>query len=232
MEILFQGILILAILKFCIKAGFFDSKKGILTYAIFAGLIAIVFYPVIIKTNTNAFSKLMLDKKAVSNIAVLITIEAISGMLISIGMLHNLFEAKKQVWIKILKLTPGILIIGAVYYIELAAFKTMAGTDFLWVAVITSTAIIIGVSVVSTGIKFLLPGNTVRYELKFIINIALLILAIMLNAGLADYNRSNYNTEVEFNKLLAFIGITVIGFLLGWILFNNKQRFRKILKIK
>lgn len=226
MELLFQGILILVIFKFCIKAAFFYNKKGTLAYALFAGLIAIAFYPVIIETNTNIFSKLIVNKTAVSNIAVLITIEAISGMLISIGMLHNLFEAKKQVWIKILKLTPGILILGAIYYIELVAFKTLPGLDFFWVAVITSIVIIIGVLIVSSGIFFFMPGNTMRYELKFIINIILLILAITMNAALSDYNRSSYNANVEFNKLFVFIGILTIGFLLGWGLYKNKHYFK------
>lgn len=232
MELLFQILLVLGIVKYCCKAGFFSSWKGIASYALFAGLVAILFYPIIIKMDTNTVSKLLGNKTAVSNIVVLVTFEAISGMMISIGMLHNLFETKKHKWTRILKLTPGILIVGIIFYIELTMFKSMAGMDFLLVASLTSLLLIVGVSTISLALKHFLPTIALRYELKFLINLLLLVFAILLNAGLASYNSSNYSADMEYAKLFVFTGVVLFGFLFGLVLYKNKFYLRKKLKLK
>jgi hypothetical protein len=232
MEVVFQIILVFGVVKYCCKAGFFSGYKGIVAYTLFVGIVAIVLFPFIIKMDTNVFDKLLSNKTAVSDIAIIITIETISGILISIGMLNNLFESKMQKWIKVLKLTPGILIIGIIFYIELSLFRVMAGISFAWVAILTAFLSMLGVFGISSGIKYLLPEYSNRYELKFLINILLLVLAVLLHAGLADYNNSNYSANIEYNKLLVFSGIVITGFLFGLFLYRNKSLFKKILKSK
>jgi len=227
MELLFQIIIILAVIKYCLKAGFFNHWGGIAAYALFVSVLAVAFYPFIIKTNSNVFEELLADKKSISNVAVLITIEAISGMLISIGMLGNLFSRKKQKWIKVLKLTPGILIAGAVYYIELTVFRSFAGVNFAWLAIIFAGVFLTGTLLLTYLIKNLLPDNGTRFELKFLTNVVLLLLSVFLNAGLADYNTGNYRANPEFMKLGVFTAIAATGFILGFILFKNKNIFRR-----
>jgi hypothetical protein len=227
MELLFQIIIILAFIKYCMKAGFFVHWGGMAAYALFVAVVAIAFYPFIIKTDSNVFERLLADKNGISDFAVLITIEAISGMLISVGMLGNLFSQKKQKWIKVLKLTPGVLIAGAVFYVELALFRSFAGMDFAWVAVICAVSLLMGTFLLSFLIKFLLPDYSTRYELKFLTNLILLLLSIFLNAGLADYNSSNYQANPEFTKLGVFAAIAAAGFIFGFILFKNRNILRK-----
>ncbi len=228
MNLLFQILLILGVLKYCCKAGFFKDWRGIVIYSLFASVIAIVFYPVIIKMNTNSFDMLLSDKKKVSDIAVVVTIEAIGGMLTSIGMLHNLFEIKQNMWVKIVKILPGVILLGVVFYIELLLFKTMAGVSFIGVAVLSALLIFIGIAFVAIGIKYLLPEKAMRYELKFLINIILLVVAILMNAYLAGYNESTYEADVEYNKLLVFTGIVVVGFFVGFLLYRKKRFVKKI----
>lgn len=232
MQILFQIVLILGVVKYCCKAGFFENRKAIIAYSLFAGLVAIVFYPFIIKMNTNTFDMLLSDKKMVSNIAVIITIEAISGMLISIGMLHNLFEKKKRQWVRILKLTPGVIIFGVIFYVELLLFKTIIGVGFIWISILTTFLFIFGLAGISTAIKYIFPEKSIRYELKFLVNILLFVIAVLMNAFLAGYNKSNYESNVDYTKLLVFTGIVAIGFVLGLLLYRNKGFFRRILKNK
>ena len=224
MHILFQLIIILAVAKYSCKAGFFENYKGIFIYAALAGIVAIVFYPIIITMGSNAFEKLLANKKQVADIAVVITIEAISGLLISIAMLNNLFVPKKRKWLKILKLVPGVLIIASVFYIELSVFKSFVGYHFYTLAIVTAITISAVIILLSWMIKALLPENATRYELKFLINCLLLVFAILLNAGLADYNQSVYSPGHEYLKLVVFSAIVLFGFLLGWFMFKRKNR--------
>ena len=232
MELIFQIIVMLAVVKFCLEAGFFQHWFGAVSFALFVAILSMLFYPRIINTNSNAFEELLSSKTHISNIAVLITLEAISGMLISMGMLGNLFSHKKQRGVKVLKLIPGILIIGAVFYIELELFRNLGGMEFIWITCICA-ALFFGVTMaLSFAIKWLLPEQSARYELKFLTNLVLLFLSIILNAGLADYNASNYQANPEFTKLAVFAAIAVVGFVLGIFYYKYRYIFRKkLLKV-
>lgn len=230
MDIIFQLIVIAGVLKYSCKATFFNGYKGIILYTLLSGLIAFICYPVILKTNSDFFGKLVANKSIVSNIAVVITIEAISGMLISIGMLNQIFEPKKKRPSRILKLLPGLLIIGIIFYAELMLFRKMVGQPFPWIATTSVFLSMFVVFTLSLIIKKLLPDLSVRYELKFLINFALFILAIQFNAGLADYNTSNYNSTLNAVQILVFAVIVATGFLAGFFFYKQKHFFNRIFK--
>jgi hypothetical protein len=232
MGIVFQLILVSGVIKYSCKATFFKGYKGIIIYALFSGIIAIACYPFIIKTDSDVFNTLMTDTALISNIAVLITIEAISGIFISIGMLNNLFESKLHKWIRVLKLMPGVIIIGIIFYMELSLFRTLIGIAFYRIAIVAALLCMLGIIMLSSLIKYLLPHFSTRYELKFLINILLLISAVLLNAGLADYNTGSYTVNIEYTKLLVLAGIVITGFLSGLLLYKNKRIINKIYKNK
>lgn len=230
MEILFQVMLVLALVKYSSKTTFFKHWGGMSAYACCAGLAALMVYPTIIMMESNVFEKLLSDQQAVSSVAVLITIEAISGMLIGIGLLDNLFSSRKKQLLNLLKYTPGLLIFGAVFYFELAMFRHFAGIRFLDLALIISLVLSAGIFLAAFGIKKILPEDASRHELIFLTNVMLLCLSILLNAGLADYSTSSYQAEPEFVKLALFTIVAATGFGLGYILFKYKtviQRLRR-----
>ncbi len=230
MELLFQIILILALLQYSSKAALFKHWGGMSLFACIAGLIAYLLYPEIITIESNVFEKLLSDRQSVSSFAVLVTIEAICSMLISIGLLDNLFSSKKKPLLDTLKFFPGILIVGAVFYFELQLFRHFAGIDFFEMALLVSFALTSGIFLTAFCIKRALPDDTSRFELIFLTNIMLLFLSVLLNAGLADYNASSYQADFEPEKLAVFIGITTAGVLIGYILYNIRiavRRFRR-----
>ena len=228
MELLFQVILLLALVKYSSKAAFFRHWGGMVAYACCAGLVGMIVYPTIITMESNVFEKLLSNRENVSSVAVLVTIEAISGMLISIGMLDNLFSSKKKPLLNLLKYTPGILIFGAVFYFELAMFRHFAGIRFLDLALISSLVLSSGVFLAAFGIRKILPDDASRYELIFLTNVLLLCLSVLLNAGLADYNSSSYQAEPEFVKLALLAVIAIAGFGLGYILFTYRAAIQRL----
>ncbi len=228
MELLFQIILLLALVKYSSKAAFFRHWGSTVAYACCAGLVAMLVYPTIITMESNVFEKLLSNRENVSSVAVLVTIEAISGMLISIGMLDNLFSSRKKPLLNLLKYTPGILIFGAVFYFELAMFRHFAGTRFLDLALISSLLLSSGVFLAAFGIRKLLPDDASRYELIFLTNVLLLCLSVLLNAGLADYNSGSYQAEPEFVKLAMLAVIAAAGFGLGYILFRYRTAIQRL----
>lgn len=232
MESILQIICILAIIKFSCKATFYRKYWGVLIFSALAGIFAYIIHPFVIKNDIRFFSGILSDKSTVADLAIIITAEAVSGIMISIGVLQNLVKAKTGNWIKFLKLSPGVIIAGAIFYIELKSFYYFSGFGFWAAALIISAGLFISVAIISLVLKYLLPSDNMRYEFKFIVNVILLIVAVIMNAGLADYNQSSYNVELSLPKLLVLFiliaGIGSIGFLIQKV--KYKGRLKKLQK--
>jgi hypothetical protein len=212
METLFQLILVLALLKYAVKAGFFKGWRGPVIYSLIAGLIAFIFYPVIIKLESTFFEKVLSNPQQVANLAVLITLEALGGILISIGM------------VKTLRIVPGILIVGAVFYIELKVFSSITGQPFLRLAILTAFFLAAGIFLLSRGIKKAMPGLEDRYELKFLSNVLLLILAVVLNAGIFGQIPARAPPVALLSQTLAFLGLALAGGFASIILYKKRRK--------
>lgn len=229
MESLLQIIVFLSIIKFTCKATFYRNYRGILFFAILAGTFAYIIHPFVIRNNIQLFDGILSEKAKITDLALIVTAEAISGIMVSIAILQNHIRPEKRIWIKFLKLSPTILITGTIFYIELKTFYSFFGFSFRLIALITSVGLFLAIAIISLAIKYFLPKEAMRNEFKFLINALLLIIAIMLNAGLANYNRGNYNMEMPLSKLLVFLillfGIGIIGY------FIQKSKNKGKLKI-
>ncbi len=232
MENVLQVILILSVIKFACKATFYKSYSGVLLFAGLAGIFTYIIHPFVIKQNGDIYTVLFSESRRVTNLALVITLEAISGILISIGMLQNLFSVKKRKWIKLLKLVPGVLIAGAIFYIELKVFYLFPGLNFKLTSLITAISLFLLITLLSFFIKYFFPQDSIRYELKFLINSILFIIAIIINAGLASYNHSEYNSGINFTNLLVFILIVIALGTSGYYLnkIKNKKQFKFLQK--
>ena len=225
MENLLQIIFILSVVKYACKATFYKNYRGILLFALLAGVFAYAIHPFAIQNNIRVFTSFLSDKNRVTGLAMIITIEAITGILISIAMLQDfILLQKKRNRVKVLRLLPGIMVFGAFFYIELKSFYFFSGFDFRLTALIISTGLFVFVVFISAIIKYALPGKGMRYEFKFLLNNLLLIMAVILNAGLADYNQSNYNMESVLLKLLVFILLVIAIGTTGYLLSKRKNK--------
>lgn len=225
METLFQILLFIAVLKFSCKATFGENLWGIWMYAFSASVLAFAIYPIVIRQSGNFYITMLSSPAFVSDIAVVITLEAIIGMLVSIDMLKNMFTPQRNLskWLKIL---PGVLIFGAVFYIEQRIFYLFAGYDFKFTALVISLGLLLLIFSVATLIKISLPERTLRYEFKFLLNILLLVGGIVLNAGDSFYSTSQHY-GVEWMPIIAFLALVFavgcLGFLLHRLAYKNKK---------
>ncbi len=231
MENLLQIVFILSIIKYSCKATFYKSYAGILLFAFFVGVFAYSIYPFVIQNNMDVFAQLFENTNSLGGLALLITLEAISGILVSISILPGIMNSKINRLVKLLKLTPGILIAGAVFYFELNVFYLFSGASFKTTALITAVGLFLLVLIIATGIRYFLSSESMRYEFKFLLNAILFVMAIILNAGIADYNQSSYSSDLAIPKLLVFFILVVVVGLMGFYIQKTVGN-RTIKKIK
>ncbi len=234
MEIYVQVIFILAFMKYSLKAALSGSLAGISLYALFPALLSLLVYPVVIRQPGTLLQDFLSNVSFLSDGALVTTVEAVAGIFVSVFLLDNYFmpESKRRRSIFLLKIIPGAMFFFALGYFELLFFREMAGTDFLVTALIFALIAAVAVFAFSLLIFFAVPAESVKLEMKILLNIGILIGGLLVNSSVADYNVSNSVSETDWNALLAVSALFLISAVTGYALyrFGVVSTIKKIIK--
>lgn len=220
METLVQLILIIALAKYCLTAAQSGNLWRLAGYAAGVAVVGLALYPVVIEQPTTIITELLTSRVAVSNIALLTTAEAIAGIFVSVYLLDNYFKpkTKRTKTAYLLKIMPGVLVYAAIAYFELLFFKLRAGGNFLVTAALYAALLFVAIFVIGLVTKYTLTAESLRLEIKVILNMSILIVGLLVSSSVADYNISHAQTTIEWEALLALTIGTVILILFGIIL--------------
>lgn len=234
METYVQLILVLALVKYCLEAALAGRFWAIALYGALAAAIGMVAYPIVIEQPVTIVSMLLSDRVLVANGAVITTIEAVAGIFISVFLLDNYFMQKerRRRSIFILKIIPGVLCVIAIAYFELMFFRWRVGADFMQTALLYCTIVFASVVAMATAMKYLLGGESLKLELKILLNAGILVLGLLINASIADYNLSHAEVDVEWGALAVIAGLVAVLFFAGVYLpkTNIKSLYKNNLK--
>lgn len=232
MELYIQIIFILALFKFCLKAAMSGRLWVILSYAFGASLFSFLMYPIVIEQPLTIISDLLADKSIVTDTAVLTTLEAVAGIFISIFLLDNYFteQKKRKTSVQVLKMLPGVIVLFALAYFQLQFFKIRVGADFLETAILYATIIFASISLFAILLKRMVVAESLKLELKILLNIGILFIGLLVNSSIADYNLSYAETVIEWSALGTMILICGVMVILGYFL--SKIELKKIFKLK
>lgn len=222
MELLVQLIFVIAILKYCLKASFTGSLKAMLLYALGAGVWSMVWFPVVINEPVTIIEQLLTDRQVVTDGAVWTTIEALAGILLGVNLLDNYFapKAKRKKSLFILKVIPGVLAPLGILYFELMFFKMRVAGDFLVTALIYSTVVAVVVFSLAMLLKKVVEGESMKLELKLLLNMMILLIGLLINSAVADYNISSADTQADWMPLMAIAVLSAILILIGYLTRN------------
>ena len=223
MELYIQIIFVLALAKFCLKAAMTGRFWTMACYAFFAALVSLALYPTVIEQPATVITNLL-------DGAVLTTTEAILGIFVSVFLLSNYFKPKGQrrKSVFVLKVVPGILWIFAVAYFELLFFRQRVGADFGATAAIYAGIVFAVVLLAAGFIHLFVRHESMKLELKIMLNMGILLIGLLVNASVAD-STVVYATvsNVEWGALAALTAGTACFFLLGLLL--SKINFKKLI---
>lgn len=220
METLVQLICIIALAKYVLTAAQSGTLWRLVGYAAGAAAVALALYPVVIEQPVTIIAAWLTSHTAVSNIALVTTAEAITGIFVSVYLLDNYFKpkAKRTKMAYMLKILPGVLVFAAIAYFELLFFKFRAGGDFLITAALYAALLFVGVFVIGFGVRQSLAAESLRLEVKVILNMTILIVGLLVSSSVADYNISHAQTTIEWEALIALTTGTLILIILGALL--------------
>lgn len=229
METLVQLIFIIALTEYGLKAS--RSLQTLLLYATFIGIWGVIWYPWVINLPVTIAGQLLGNKEIVNTGAVLTTIEAVAGITISIKMLDDHFSSKQKQnrWVRTLKTVPGLLVLAAIPYFELLFFKMRLVDDFLTGSVVYALSVTLGMFALGLFFRTGVREPAQQLELKFLLNLAVLLGGLLINSSVAEYNISRASTEVEWSALLTMLLLTGCCILIG--LMTRKLKIAQLLKL-
>lgn len=231
METLVQLIFIISLVKYCLKAALSGSLWWLFGYACGAALVAMALYPVVLEQPLTIITDMLADRTTVSNVALVTTAEAIAGIFISIYLLDNYFKpkAERSKLAFVLKIVPGVVVFCAIAYLELLFFKFRAGNDFLHTAALYATLLFAAIFTIGFVAKYAISGESLKLEVKVILNMAILVVGLLVSSSVADYNISHAQATIEWKALGALIVGAVALIAIGvWLQkMNIKNLFKK-----
>lgn len=234
MENYLQFIFLLAITKYSLKASMNTRWWVTLLYPLAAAVLAYLIYPWMIQQRGDSFTAILADKGLVADCAVLITIEAILGILSSVYILDNYFQPKekRKRSIFVLKVVPGLLVFIGIAYFELAFFKQFVGVPFGKVALLYSGVIFASVTALSFLLKWLMHGESLKLEAKITLNLLILVIALFVHASLTQYSVSNSQTDVGLVPTLVAVAFSILMCGIGLWSYAKRDRLKAIFSKK
>lgn len=220
MEILIQIILVLALIKYVLKAVMTGQLWSIFLYAAFAAVIAFIGYPLVIEQPSNIIHVLLSQHAWVSDMAVITTIEATLGIFASIYLLDDYIRPKtrNRWWSYLMRVVPGLLCFLGIFFFELLFFQYQAGHSFLITAIQYSILLFFTLSILGLLIHFFLDEAALRLELKVILNLEILVIGLIIYCKVAQYNNSQAIVHINWLAMCGFLLLVGLGFLIGFIL--------------
>lgn len=225
MEHYIQLIFILALAKYCLKAAMTGRLRTMVLYALAAATLALLLYPVVITQPVTLAAGLLADRRVVTDAAVLTTLEATLGIFVSIYLLDNYFKprAQRRRRVFVLKVVPGLLWMFGVAYFELLFFRERVGADFRATAALYAGILFAAVLLTAWILHTLVRRESMRLELKILLNMAILLIGLLVHATIADYNLSNARSTVAWDALGALLGTAALLFAFGlWLSRTDK----------
>lgn len=234
MEILIQIILVLALMKYALKAAMTRHLWSILCYAGVAAIVAIISYPMVIKQPVNIITLLLKHKDWVTDGAVLTTLEAIAGIFASIFLLNDYLQPQKhhRIWSILLRIIPGYLAFFAILFFELLFFRLQISDSFLTTALLYAALLFVGITTLGCVIRYIIRNYSMRLELKVLLNLEILVIGLMVHCSIADYRNSQAIINIDWLAMTGFLCVALLGIGLGYLLrnFSLKSKLYSILK--
>lgn len=217
MDLLVEIILVLSVIKYCLKASLNIRLRTVLAFAVFAALFSLAIFPVVIEQPVTIIEQLLSSRKFVSNGALIVTVEAIAGIFVAVGLLDNYFmpEEKRKKTLYFLKIVPGVISLFAFAYFELVFVSVRIGREFWATAILYSLTVFLVVVAGSYLLRYIVGGESRKLELKVLLNMAVLAIGLLINSSVAEYNLSNATAVVDWKALLSIFGIGAALFFLG-----------------
>lgn len=168
------------------------------------------------------FNEQAANTPLIGNLVVIQTIEAIGGALLSIFLIRLHYNEPVKKVFRYFKYLPGVIIFPAVFYLESYLYLNITGIDFKLLAMLMALVIPLILYSLVLVYKRLISEFDLRLELKFLLHIVQLLLAVIISTNLFRLPVIQSPMEFPSVQLGVILGIALILIVTGIIIYNLK----------
>ena len=186
--------------------------------ALWAGVLAAFLwfsYDFASEQSQTTLSQWLASPKILSDMAVLVTIESVIGLLFSFVALRDYYQNRCSKRQCVLLAFPGLLLFPCLIYVLAQAFFFFSGADFAKTTLWGTLALVALVLLGTKGIAALLPEKDLRLEVHLLINVLIILLGLTATASaqIVYVPKSDPTDFVLLGKVfLFFLSLFVLGF--------------------
>lgn len=164
-----------------------------------------------------------MNREALEDAAVLVTIESAICFAFCFAALRNLFGRKVKRWLLPLYWYPSLLLFPVLFYILTQSIFSLSGVNFDTVSYIMAGTVLIILPLAAYGIRYLFPEKELRLEVHFLVSLFVAILGLLTTVN-GNVTYAADEEPVNFKALGLSLGLFAITFLIGYAW--NKIRWR------
>lgn len=219
--------ILFVVINSSIKFSFVETKY-LIGWGIILGAFVMLVYPYAMAQSQIQIEAMLKNTEILSNIAVLISLEAIVCISFCFVALMDLYKVDvDKKWLKILRYYPCILMFPILFYWLTQAMFSFTGVDFFLIAIGVAIISVLIFPALSYGIKIIIPEKDLRLEIHFLLSLFTTILGLISTTnGSVVYTPKDeeiYNIGLIIT-ILGFVVLFFLGFLLNkfWWRFFSK----------
>jgi hypothetical protein len=178
MELVIQILILFIVINTALKLSFW-RWQWVALFAAICGAFVLLICPVAAEQSKTSLTGLLADKKAMQNMAVLVTAESSLCFAYCFLISTKIFGGKMSRAAKIMQAYPGVLIFPVLYLAVSYAIYAVPGQSFTttgWIVAALVVAVIMGLRLL---LKRLLPEADFRIEVHFLVSLLICILGLI-----------------------------------------------------
>lgn len=226
MEIIIQILILFIIINSILKLSFWKWWQTVIFGLICAIFVIWVQQYAVVQSKTQLYDYL-LNRQALQDMAVLITVESAICFAFCFAALMNKFGKKKKRWVGLLYWYPSLLLFPVLFYVLTQAIFNLSGTNFNTIAYVIAGSTLFVVPAAAYGMQLLLPEKELRLEVHFLVSLFVAILGLLTTVnGNVTYTavKEPLNIKAILYSVILFVTFFVVGYL--WNKYKWKLRKR------
>ncbi len=223
-------LLLLALLSFVIQLSLLKSNLPVIILLMMVSVGIYLAYPFAIEQSYSKFQEMLTKQEIVSNFLVVQIVECIAGVLLSIFLIRMFYNEPVISVFRYLNYFPGIIILPAFFYMESFIFLNIPGVSFKLLALLIALFVPAFIFGFIKLIRYFIPEYDLRLELKFVLHIIQLLVAIIVSVKLFRLPVKSAITDIPLMQLAVLFFLLIGTGIVGFVLYNRK--IRKLLSEK
>lgn len=224
MEFIIQILMLFIVINCILKLSFWKWWQAVIFSAACAIFVLWAEQYAILQSKTQINDYLM-NREALQDAAVLVTIESAICFAFCFAALRNLFGRKVKRWLLPLYWYPSLLLLPVLFYILTQSIFSLSGVNFDTVSYVMAGTVFIILPLAAYGIKYMFPEKELRLEVHFLVSLFIAILGLLTTVN-GNVTYAAAEEPINFKALGLSLVLFIVTFLIGYAW--NKIRWRII----